>query len=94
MLNGISTQVMQSTANLGTRNPHCTKCLPPVLEAEIYLGLQLTGMQVGCCKELRLFMFPTAACRTKSVCRKQSTLILPETFKRDFPKAPINRAAC
>lgn len=49
-------------------------------------------MQVGCHKELRLFMYPTAACQTKSVYRKQSTWIFPETFKCDFPKAPMNRA--
>lgn len=83
---------MESTVNLGTRtqeiSTHYTKCLPPIPEAEIYLGLQLTGVQAGCCKELRLFMFPTAACQTKSVCRKESTLIFPETFKHNFPKLP------
>lgn len=44
-LNDISKQVMQSSVHLGTRNQEIDTLyrLLPVLEADIYLHLQLTG---------------------------------------------------
>lgn len=51
-------------------------------------------MLVGCCKELRFFPFPKADCQTKFVCRKQYTVMFPETFKCHLPKAFMGGAAC